>query len=126
MIVRGNLAAELVRVGLPENWDFLREQFFAEKGWKDRTDVRQSILYALGDKPLTPAKRAALLDIVFEKRFAPLFTQPSRFMGDDTYRQNAICAINAHAGKELISEQDKYALADPAKSERPLRMSSAR
>jgi len=29
-------------------------------------------------------------------------------------------SVNAHAGRELISDQDKYALVDPAKSEKAL------
>jgi hypothetical protein len=119
--VRGCVAAELIRVGLPENWDFLKKQFFGDNDRKDVIpDIRQTILRSLGAPPLTPAKRAALLEVVLDERFAPLWTQPNRRMGDDMYRQYAIWAINAHAGKELLTDQDKYALPDPAKSEKAL------
>jgi len=120
VLVRGYFAAELVRVGLPGNWEFLKEQFFAETGWKDRTDVRQSILYALGDEPLTPAKRAALLELVLDKKFTPLWTQPNFRMGDGICRKWAVRAVNAFAGKELLTNEDCNALIDPAKSEKAL------
>ncbi len=41
-------------------------------------------------------------------------------MGDDMYRQLGMRAVNAHARKELLTDQDKYALTDPAKSEKAL------
>jgi hypothetical protein len=55
-----------------------------------------------------------------DERFAPLWTQANSLMGDDMYRQYAIWAVNAHAGKELISDPEKYALPDPTKSEQAL------
>ncbi|MGA2500400.1 MAG: hypothetical protein ABSH20_21870, partial [Tepidisphaeraceae bacterium] len=59
LLVRGCLGTELVRVGLPANLDFLTNEFFAETGWKDRTDLRQSVLQALGEPPLTTPKMPA-------------------------------------------------------------------
>jgi hypothetical protein len=121
LFLRGHLAAELVRVGLPVNGEFLKKEFFAETGPKvGFPDIRHSILQALGKPPLTPPKREALVELLLDERFAPLWTQRNRRMGDDMYRQYAMWAVNAHAGKELIADQDKYALTDPAKSEKAL------
>ncbi len=118
---QGRLAAELVSVGLPANWPFLKDRFFAETG----TDccipnLRDSIIAALGQGPLTSAKRAALVDLVTDERFRPLWTQYNTDMGDDRYREGAAAAINAHAGKELITYQEKQAMVDPATSEKTL------
>ncbi|MEI8373806.1 MAG: HEAT repeat domain-containing protein [Planctomycetota bacterium] len=121
LFVRGAVAQELIRVGLPENGEFLKKEFFAETGRKSGfPDLRQAMLQALGQSPLTPPKRTALVDIVLDERFVPLWTQPNHRMGDDMYRQYAMQAVNAHAGKALLTDQDKYALTDPAKSEKAL------
>ena len=114
--MRGRLAAELVRVGLPGNWDFLKKEFFAETESKDLGDIRQLILWALGEPPLTLPKREALLDVVLDERFASLWTEPNLRMGAGMDRSWAIRAVNAHAGKEVLTDQDARALTDPAKS----------
>lgn len=109
VVVRGCLAEELIRVGLPENWEFLKQQFFAEMAREDSTDpknVRMSILWALGDPPLSAAKRAALLGIVLDERF-DLWTSTGLHQ---TYLDKTIRAVNAHAGRVLITEADRTAL----------------
>lgn len=118
---QGRLAAELVDVGLPENWPFLKSAFFAETS----TDccipnLREQIIDALGQQPLTGAKKTALVDLVTDDRFRILWTQYNSQMGDDRYREGAIRSINAHAGKTLITDQEEQALTAPATSEKTL------
>ena len=52
------------------------------------------------------------MDLLLDDRFAPLWTRARRRMGDDMYRQYAIWSVNAHAGRELLTDQDKQALHD--------------
>ncbi len=70
-------AAELVRVGLPENWPFLKSQFFTEQHSLYYSDLRWTILDALGSAPHTTAQRAALIDLLLDRRFDPLWTEQS-------------------------------------------------
>lgn len=112
VLTRGNYASELVRVAVALNWPFLKEQLFAEQDAFSYPDLRVSIIDALGAAPLTPDKRAALIDLVLDERFLPLWTRPSRRMGADEYRRQAAYALNAHAGKELITRYEVQQLRD--------------
>jgi hypothetical protein len=117
VFTRGYVARELVRVGLPVNWTFLKKVFFSEKDNSfSSTDMRQSIIIELGKAPLTSEKRRALTDLLLDRRFASLWTRPSKRMGDDMYRQYAIRSVNAHAGKEILTRQHYQDLDDPKKS----------
>jgi len=112
IFTRGNYAGELVRTAVASNWPFLKEQFFTEQDGTSYPDLRLSILEALGAAPLTTEKRAALIDLMLDERFLPLWTRPSHRMGDDAYRRQAAAALNAHAGKELISWYEVQQLRD--------------
>ena len=105
VFVRGYVARELVRAGLPDNWRFLKKVFFSERDSSSCPDMRQSIIVELGKPPLTSEKQHALVDLLLDKKFASLWTRPSRRMGDDMYRQYAIWSVNAHAGKEILTRQ---------------------
>ncbi len=118
---RGRLAAELVAVGLPGNWPFLKEAFFAEIDPDCCiANLREGVIEALGQHPLTREKKQALSDLVTDERFRVLWTQYNAKMGDDRYRQSAIRSINAHAGKTLIDHTEEQNLTDPAESEETL------
>lgn len=114
---KGMLAAELVRVGLPVNWPFLREQFFAgPEAEVHLLDGRDYVIHALGQAPLTKAKREALVDLVTDERFRVYWTQTGGF-GDDLYRRRAIGSINAHAGRTLVDYTEEQDLTRSGKSE---------
>lgn len=115
--VRGACARELVRIGLPANREFLTKLAFgpARDGGGIPT-LAQSMLQALGDQPLSKDKRGLLIDLVLDKQFEPSWTRPNARMGDDMDRLYATRSINAHAGRELIPDQLKYALVDPKRS----------
>jgi hypothetical protein len=112
--VRGAAAQELIRVNLRVNWDFLEQQFFSQATTGGSSDLRLFVLEELGRQPFTRDKRTALVSVVLDSRFDPLWTRPSHVMGDDLYRQYAILAINSHAGRELLTIYDKQELGDPA------------
>lgn len=114
VFTRAYAAAELVNVGLPGSWDFLKERFFAEREKGAIPDERMSILHALGKAPLTQAKRAALADLTLDKRFESLWTQADWPAAQ--YRERAVTSINAHAAKQLITSDDLQALVNPARS----------
>ncbi len=82
--------------------------------------MRTSIIGALGQAPLSDARKKALIDLVTDERFRPLWTANGGRIGDHGYRDGAAAALNAHAGKELISDQEKLALMNPATSEATL------
>ena len=86
-------AYELVRVGLPRNWPFLKEQIFA--GSKHPLP---SMITTLGTRPLTNAKRTALGELLLDERFKPLWKT------DRWCRGSALRAVNAHAGEEIFPE----------------------
>lgn len=118
---RGRFAAELVGVGLPDNWPLLKEAFFAEiDPYCCALNLREGVIEALGQQPLTKEKRQALVDLVTDERFRVLWTQPNTHMGDDRYREGAIASINAHAGRTLIDYTEEQNLTDPQKSEETL------
>jgi len=114
-LVRGQVVRELVRVGVARNWTFLEQQFFAESMvFNAPSDLRLDVLKELGTPPLTRDKRTALAAFLLDRRFGVLWTMPLERMGDDQYRQVAIQAVNAHAGREALSWRDNQALTDPA------------
>lgn len=84
---------ELIRVGLTQNWPFLKEQFFAGS----KRPVPPTI-EMLGTPPLTDAKRTALRELLFDERFEPLWKT------DAWCRAYALQAVNAHAGKEVFPQ----------------------
>jgi hypothetical protein len=114
VFVRGYCATELVRTGLPANREFLKQLAF-EPYTDDGSlpTMRQAILQALGrPPPLSKEKRELLIDIVLDERFRNSWT----WQNDGMDCQYAIRAINAHAGRELITDELKYALNDPKRS----------
>lgn len=114
--VRGYCAAELVRVGLPANAAFLHRIAFVPTKVSGFPDVMQSILEALAHPPLSESKRRLLADIVLDDRFKDSWTRPFRSIGDDMNRNYAIWAINAQAGRIVITPEQASALADPQRS----------
>lgn len=114
---QGRLAAELVQVAVSPNWPFLKSAFFTEIDPDCCIpNLRESIIEALGQQPLTKEKTQALVDLVTDERFRVLWTQYNREMGDDRYREGAIRSINAHAGNTVIDHIEEQNLTDPAKS----------
>jgi hypothetical protein len=116
LFVRGYCAMELVRTGLPENAAFLRDIAFKPSKESGCPDVMQSILQALARPPFDKPKRELLADIALDERFKDSWTRPNSRMGDDMKRTYAIWAINAHAGRTLITDEQKSALVEPASS----------
>jgi hypothetical protein len=116
LFVKGACASELVRAGLPDNAAFLRRIAFAPSNDGGSPDVMQSILQALARPPLDKPKRELLADIVLDDRFRDSWTRPNSRMGDDMNRTYAIWAINAHAGRTLITDERKSALTTPKDS----------
>ncbi|MEW5849666.1 MAG: hypothetical protein AB2A00_12680 [Myxococcota bacterium] len=108
--VASNVARELMRVDLEQNWPFLREQFLArEDPVEDQHFFRFTLLLALGNPPHTAPQRAALADLLLDERLVPLLTRSTGRMGDDLVRRLAVRAVNRHAGREMLSiidEQD--------------------
>ena len=107
---------ELVRVGLPENAAFLKHIAFEPGKDRGSPDVMEGILQALARPPLDRPKRELLADIVLDDRFKDSWTRPNAQMGDDGNRTYAILAINAHAGRPLITHEQTSALVNPATS----------
>lgn len=119
IVCRGHLAAELVRVGLPRNLEYVKELFFSEPEGSFCLELRDAILYALGKAPLTSAKRNALLDLVLDARYTPLWTR-NILSPDGRYRDTAARSLNAHAGYKLITSEDIIDLVQKDTSERTL------
>ena len=86
---------------MPQNWPFLKQAFFAGYKWPMRHMVG-----ALGDKPLTAAKRTALRELLLEERFKPLWNTDKRC------RNDALRAVNAHAGEEIFPKPFLKELSD--------------
>ena len=121
VFTRGYVARELVRIGLPRNWEFLKKQFFAEKVSDDPLYLGHSILQELGAKPLTRPKRTALHDLVLDDRFKRLWTMSNvKVGGGDMYRMYAMWSIHAHLGKEVISRQLIQAMNIPEQANKRL------
>jgi hypothetical protein len=120
VFARGSVARELVRVGLPQNREFLETEFFAERSRAAIPDMRGAVLQELGTAPLTQEKRKELVRLLLDKRFEPLWTEPRGAMGADQHRVYALRAVNAHAGKELLSRQYDQRLADPVEAGKTL------
>lgn len=116
LFVRDYCAMELVRIGLPGNAAFLKRIAFEPIKDNGSPTLSQAILQALAEKPLTVAKRELLADIVLDERFKIFWTRPNARMGDDMDREYAAAAINAHAGRLLITDEQKDALVNPARS----------
>lgn len=120
LFARDYCAMELVKVGLPENADFLKRVAFAPGNEDGSPTMMQAILQELGRSPLSVEKRELLADIVLDERFVKSWTRQLGRMGDDMDRQHACWSINAHAGRELIGDDLKQALVDPARSAKAL------
>ena len=110
VFVRGYVVRELIDVGLPRSFEFIREHFFASTPTSHVPDFPQSVLDGMGAPPLTQAKRDALVALLLDPRSEPGWTRPNRNMGDDGFRRRAVVSINAHAGRELITHQEAQAL----------------
>lgn len=97
---RGPVAAELVRVSLADNWPFLKETVFTEPPVPLNPDVRQSIIRALAEPPLTIGKRQKLVDLLLDPRSKTMLTA-----NDERCRCDTQQAVNAHAEEELMSDE---------------------
>jgi hypothetical protein len=118
---KGYIARELVRVGLPDNARFVRDLFFAANSeGTNLSDVRNSLFIALGQSPLTDAKRKLLFELILDPRCPRILIPSRRTIGNDMYRRNAIHSINAHAGCELVANEDQNELSIEEKSEKAL------
>lgn len=121
LFVRDYCAKELVRVGLPGNTAFLKRMAFEPAEDAGSPTLSQAILQALAEKPLTEAKLKLLIEIVLDKRFEIYWTRPNKRMGQDMDRVYAAAAINAHAGRILISDELKQSLVKPSRSTEALK-----
>lgn len=113
--VRVHCARELVRVGLPMNASFIKDVAFATRKDDEDHQMTQGILRALAQSPLTPQKSRFLVDLLLDPRFKPFWTRPDTRMDVE-----GIWAVNAHAGRELISNSIKNRLTIPAHSDKAL------
>jgi len=120
LFVRDYSARELVRVGLPVNGPFLKDVTFATRKDDQNNRIGQGILQALAQPPLTSQKRQLLVELLLDPRFEPFWTRPNTRMGMDMCRQYGIWAVNAHAGREVISDSIKNRLTDPVESDKAL------
>jgi hypothetical protein len=121
LFVRDYCAMELVRAGLPGNAAFLKRMAFEPIEEGGSPTLSQAILQALAEKPLTEAKRKLLIEIVLDKRFEIYWTRPNKQMGQDMDRQYAAAAVNAHAGRVLISDELKQSLVNKSDSTEALK-----
>lgn len=122
VFARGKIARELVRVGLPRNWEFLETEFFAERPQSAIPDLRSSILQELGAEPITGEKRGHLVELLLDKRFEPLWTTPATAGGGDyQHRLDAIRSVNAQAAREVLTDGDDARLRDPAQAAETLK-----
>jgi hypothetical protein len=114
---RAAVAAELMNVALSANWEFLKAQFFRETVNDPGAPPapRWTILYRLGQAPLTAEKRAALIDLLTDKRADALIPGPDP-AGARGLLYPAVNAINWYAGKTLIPASLSSRLADPQTS----------
>ena len=103
LFARDMAAAELVRVGLPDQWTYLKTVIFSQARVPDYPDLVQAIIRALRECPITPAKRDALLDLLEDKRIKPLLTQE-----DDRYRYYLGWAIRDHLAQEASAPQEEF------------------
>ena len=74
VFVRGYVVRELIDVGLPRGFEFIREHFFAATPTSHVPDFPQSVLDGLGAPPLTQAKRDALMALLLDPRSEPGWT----------------------------------------------------
>ena len=115
VFARGDVARELVVTGLPRNWEFLAEQFFAEQSCSAIPDLRACVLQELASPPTNAVKREALARLLLDKRFDSLWMEPRAGMADDQHRRYAFRAVNAYAGKEALTSGHDQGLADHAR-----------
>ncbi|HEY2251815.1 MAG TPA: hypothetical protein VGH74_12170, partial [Planctomycetaceae bacterium] len=105
-LTKAYVSRELVRVGLPENVPFLRAVFYGQKNGATSHDVRTSIIEALGQPPLTDEKRKFLFELIADPRSRLLLTRAPKAIGDNLLQDAVVRAINAHAGRKLVSTSD--------------------
>jgi len=101
--IRQDCAQELVRVGLPQNGPFLKEAAFGAEAGTPPLGFRY-IFFALTEPPLTPTKRAFLVDLLLDERFGPYWTCPDQVGGVHGYsmpRRHAFQVINIYEGRPL-------------------------
>ena len=96
-------AAELVRVALPDHWEYLKTALFSQPRGSGYPDLAQTIMRALGECPITAAKRDALLDLLKEPRIKPLLTQ-----ADERYRYYLGWTIRDHLAQDTTAPQTVF------------------
>jgi hypothetical protein len=146
-LVHLSFLRELLRVGLPNQVDFLGELFFQKgahnqivlgepffrrQAYKNEYDpIQMAIIATLDNRPLTDVQQILLWNLVLDDRFRPYWLDTARreprnigFKGKLKIRQVeittprllAINAINAHAGRDLITTADHDDLSNPDRS----------
>ncbi len=100
---RNMAAAELVRVDLPGQWSYLKTVMFSQPRVSAYPDLVQTIIRALGECPITAAKREALLDLLKEPGIKPLLTQE-----EERYRFYLGWTIRDHLAQETTAPQTEF------------------
>ena len=103
LFARNMPAAELVRIDLPNQWKYLKQLLFLQKRVGDYPDLVQTIIRALGECPITAAKREALIDLIKDERIKPLLKQE-----DERYRYYLGWTIREHLALEASAPQEEF------------------
>lgn len=126
--VRDDFLEELLQVGLANQASFLEQLFFQRLSEENEfSPIQMVILESLGERPRTPVHREFLWKLVLDERFRPQWTDITRRQVRrpkgcrrtgplQTPRGLAIDAINAHAGRKLITVADHDNLSKPEES----------
>ena len=101
---RNMAAAELVRVDLARQWEYLKTVLFSQPRVSNYPDLVQAIIRALGECPITAAKRDALLDLLHEPQIKPLLTQE-----EERYRFYVGWTIREHMEQETTAPETEFA-----------------
>ncbi len=122
--IRDYCTRELIRVGLPQNSGWLKSLAF-NSSEDDSDGINRTVngmLQELTSRPLTAEKRGFLVDLLLDPRFESYWTRPNPGRGRamDAFRDNAIKAINAYAGSELVARELNERLVHPRKSKSAL------
>ena len=115
---RGYALRELIDSGLPQDAEFIREYFFMPRKRAGVPSVRASISRGLGARPPNKEKHSLLVELLLDPRVEAEWLRPLNSMGDETFQTDAAQSINAHAGKELITQREVQDLREPDSAKR--------